>query len=237
MRLAGFRVGGGAIPLIFAHGFLGSSRKRRVVEFVERLDPWFTVYVYDSRGHGSSGGVSTYGDTEFLDVEAVAELARNQGDGRVVTMGISMGAIAVVRQAAYRERVSCVVAISCPARWEGHNTRAIRRTRLVTETGPGRRIARAFGVRLTDIWNDPEDPVEVVGRIAPTPLVVVHGRDDHFFGEANARALYEAADEPKRLLLAHRFGHGEDGLTPGFAERISRHVYELLGSAWTAPPG
>ena len=59
-------------------------------------------------------------------------------------------------------------------------------------------------------------PEEVVGEIAPTPVVIIHGEDDHLFAPDHARRLYEAAGEPEqRLLIGDGFGHAEDGLTPG----------------------
>jgi hypothetical protein len=50
------------------------------------------------------------------------------------------------------------------------------------------------------------------------------------FGVDHAMRLYEAAREPKRLLLGSRFGHAEDGLTPAFADRIGRVVGEVLAA-------
>jgi hypothetical protein len=43
-----------------------------------------------------------------------------------------------------------------------------------------------------------------------------------------ALELYRRAGEPKRLLLATRFGHAEDGLTPGFAERLGDRLKQML---------
>ena len=53
-----------------------------------------------------------------------------------------------------------------------------------------------------------------MGKIAPTPIVIVHGRDDPLFSVDHAERLYDAAGEPKHLLIGDRFGHAEDGLTP-----------------------
>ena len=71
----------------------------------------------------------------------------------------------------------------------------------------------------------------------PSPvasLVVVHGRDDHYFDEDEAWRLYRRAGEPKRLLLASRFGHAEDGFTPVFADRLGRLLYQTWGLDWPA---
>lgn len=234
VRLLGTRVAGPPIPLVFCHGFLGWHRKGRLVRFAEMLARWFTVYAFDTRGHGASGGLCTYGDQEYLDVEAVVRLARAEMDGTVVTLGASMGGIAVIRHAAFRDGVDAVVSVSTPARWRGHESRAVRRVRLITATRAGRRLGRGLGVRLSSTWNWPDDPEDVVGRIAPVPLILVHGRDDHFFDEEEAWRLYRRAQPPKRLMLATRFGHAEDGFTDGFAERIARRLYETLGLPWPA---
>jgi pimeloyl-ACP methyl ester carboxylesterase len=188
----------------------------------------FTVYAFDFRGHGRSRGVCTYGDLEYLDVDAVVALARRQTGRPVVTVGVSMGGIAVIRHAAIRGGVDAVAAISTPARWDGHASTAVRRLRRMTDTPGGRRLARLFGVRLSETWSDPLDPEALVGRIAPTPLILVHGRDDHFFEEDEAWRLYRRAREPKRLMLARRFGHAEDGLSAGFARLLGRRIQDVL---------
>ncbi|HZA60587.1 MAG TPA: alpha/beta fold hydrolase [Actinomycetota bacterium] len=229
VELAGARLGSGAPSLVFCHGFLGWHRKRKVGAFAERLARSFTVYVFDFRGHGESGGVCTYGDCEVFDVDAVVRLARTETGGPVATVGISMGGTAVVRHAALRGGVDAVVSISAPASWDGHGSLSFRRLRMLTETRAGRRAARWAGYRLTDRWEPPEAPEEVVERIAPTPLVVVHGIDDHFFDVEEARRLYRRAGEPKRLMLSSRFGHAEDGLTASFADRLTDRIHEMLG--------
>ena len=92
----------------------------------------------------------------------------------------------------------------------------------------GRWLLRAGGVRISRNWTRTEDPVDLVERIAPTPLLIVHGKDDHYFDEENAWSLYQWAKEPKRLLLASRFGHAEDGFTACFAEQVANEVFETM---------
>jgi pimeloyl-ACP methyl ester carboxylesterase len=216
------------VALVFCHGFLGWHRKRRLIGFQEALARTFTVYGFDFRGHGGSGGVCAFGGLEHLDVAAVVDRARADGFERVVTFGASMGGIAVIRHAALLGGTDAVVAVSTPSIWTGHETAAVRRLTWLATTRLGRLSMRAAGVRAAPIIEPVEDPVEVVGRIAPTPLVLIHGRDDHFFDEEQAWDLYRAAGQPKRLLLASRFGHAEDGFTPAFAERVASAVLEAV---------
>src|SRR5688572_29363328 len=79
VTLVGTRVGDRAEAVVFCHGFMGWHRKHRVVRFVERLAAEFTVYAFDFRGHGQSGGESTLGELEVHDVDAVVRLARREG--------------------------------------------------------------------------------------------------------------------------------------------------------------
>lgn len=47
----------------------------------------------------------------------------------------------------------------------------------------------------------PPSPVEVVDRIAPTPLLLVHGTEDHYAPVGHARALRMAAGDTAELWL------------------------------------
>ena len=93
-------------------------------------------------------------------------------------------------------------------------------------------MARGFGVRIAEEIPRPESPEDVVGGIAPAPVLVVHGRDDHYFDEEEAWRLYRRAAPPKALWLATRFGHAEDGFSDELAERIAKHLFRVWGLPW-----
>lgn len=222
--------------IVLVHGLMGWHAKPRFAVFAEHLTAWFTVYAFDMRGHGGSGGVSDFGGAEIRDVDAVVGLARREGHGTVVTVGTSQGAIAVFRHAGLLGGVDAVVGISSLAYWDWHDgAEATARRQLHARIGTrsGRAALRAWGVRLPESWDEPESPEEVVGKIAPTPVVIIHGNDDHLFAPDHARRLFEAAGEPKRLLLGDGFGHAEDGLTPAFGRRLARVVHETLELSWS----
>src|SRR5436305_4480312 len=161
VRLVGSRLGHADPAVVFCHGFMGWHRKPRVGLFVEELSRWFTVSAFDLRGHGRSGGLCTFGDSEILDGDAVLADARERGHSLIATVGASMGGIAVIRQAALRGGVDAVVSISVPARWEGHGSPAIKRMQWFTTTWQGRQLCRAAGGRPATEWNHPEAPADV----------------------------------------------------------------------------
>ncbi|HEX2069964.1 MAG TPA: alpha/beta fold hydrolase [Actinomycetota bacterium] len=229
VTLRGHQLGEGDPAVIFCHGFFGWHRKPRLVRFQEELAKRFTVFAFDFRGHGSSEGFSTYGSQEHLDVDAVVRRAREAGFDRVVTLGGSMGGIAVIRHAALMKGVDAVVAVSTPALWDGHDSNPIRRIIWSLATPSGRSLLRAFGVRVAPVWEPAEAPAELVRHISPTPLVIIHGRDDHFFDDEQAWLLYRMAGPPKRLLLGAPFGHAEDGYNPSFAQLVGDAIVRALG--------
>ena len=220
--------GPGDLAIVVAHGFTGSWRRpsmRRVAaEFSQRVG----VVTFDFRGHGRSGGLSTVGDLEVYDLQAAVDWARELGYCRVATVGFSMGASIVVRHAGMSSGpdgsgLAAVVTISGPSRWYYRGTPAMRRTHWVIERPVGRLVGRlALGTRISHHGWDPVPaaPHEVVARIAPVPLLVVHGDADHYFPVEHAEQLYTAATEPKELWLEPGFGHAENAAPPELLQRI-----------------
>ena len=81
---------------------------------------------------------------------------------------------------------------------------------------------------LRDQWLTPALLEDVIAKIAPTPVLLVHGDHDAMFTLAHAERLFDLAGEPKRLLVGRDGRHAEDLIQPGFAELLARHVAELL---------
>src|SRR5438093_2372828 len=83
--------------VVLAHGFTASATHDDVEALARALvQAGYDVVTYDARGHGASTGWCTLGDLERHDVAAAARAARPES-GRVVLVGLSMGAIAVLR--------------------------------------------------------------------------------------------------------------------------------------------
>lgn len=193
--------------VVVAHGFSASAAHTDVEALADAVHGrGFDVISYDARGHGESGGRCTLGDLERYDVAAAVAAAR-PGSGPVVLVGVSMGAIAVLRHAtdhparAHGPALAGVVTVSSPARWKlPRNARGLL-SAGITSTPPGRVFAaRRLGVRLAAHRTRRAPPIELV-RALDVPLAVVHGLDDPFIPAGDARALYDAAPGARRLDL------------------------------------
>jgi len=226
---------------VVAHGFTGTWRRPEIRDVVAVLSRRAGVVSFDFRGHGGSGGVSTLGAREVLDLDAAVGWARGLGYRRVATLGWSLGAAVCIRHAALHGGVDAVVAASGPSRWHYRGTRPMRVVHLAVGTPLGRLVlARRFHTRVGRTpWDPrPEPPDAVVGRIAPTPLLVVHGDADRYFPVEHARWLARAAGAPSELWIEPGFGHAERAagvdLTTRIAEWMLRAVAESAPSAETA---
>jgi pimeloyl-ACP methyl ester carboxylesterase len=225
-----------SVGVVVAHGFTGSIDKPGVQAVCGALALHAGVLAFDFRGHGRSSGHSTLGHLEVVDLEAAVVAMRELGYERIVTCGWSMGGSVVLRHAALMRGVDAVVSVSAVSRWFYRGTLPMRRLHWAVETRLGRLLTRrVLGTRVSALGWDvdplPESPVEVVGRISPIPLLLVHGDRDHYFPVEHPHALDAAANEPKELWLVEGFGHAESAASPELLDRIGAHLPALLARA------
>jgi pimeloyl-ACP methyl ester carboxylesterase len=220
------------ICIVLAHGFTQSWQRPVVWKVATRLNEFGGVVTFDFRGHGRSGGVSTMGDKEIKDVDVAVGYARELGYRHVATIGFSMGASAVLRQAGLIGHVDAVVSVSGPGRWYYRGTRPMRLVHLAIEHRVGRMATKA--IMKTRISKGKWDPVplppdDAAALVAPIPLLIVHGDKDQFFPVDHAERIYAAANEPKELWIVPGFGHAERGTGPQLIRRIGQWLHAAVG--------
>jgi pimeloyl-ACP methyl ester carboxylesterase len=215
--------GSGRLGIVVAHGFTGALGRPALRRAARRLTPHGGVVTFSFRGHGGSGGRSTVGDREVLDLEAAVRWTRRLGYAQVATVGFSMGGSVVLRHAALCG-VDAVVSVSSPARWYYRGTLPMRRLHWAVTRPTGRFVSR-YGLRTrvhTRGWDRvPLSPVQAVPLIPPTPLLIVHGDRDAYFPLDHPRSLAEAAGTGgAELWIEPGFGHAENAAEPGLVDRI-----------------
>lgn len=242
--------------IVVAHGFTGSAGRPAVRRAARAFAQRAAVITFSFRGHGRSGGRSTVGDREVLDLAAAVAWARELGHTRVVTVGFSMGGSVVLRHGALYTAESAlgdtpvrlsaregrtgsagahsdaVVSVSAPARWYYRGTAPMRRLHWVVTRPTGRLVGRyGFRTRIaTGDWDPvPLSPVAAVPLIAPAPLLLVHGDRDPYFPLDHPRMLAEAAGPAgAELWLERGMGHAENAADDALLARIADWA--------TAPP-
>ncbi|MGJ5754904.1 alpha/beta hydrolase family protein [Streptomyces puniciscabiei] len=221
------------LVFVVAHGFTGDVDRPHVRRVAGVLRGYGAVVTFSFRGHGRSGGRSTVGDKEVLDLAAAVAWARGLGHARVATVGFSMGGSVVLRHAALnRGTVDTVVSVSAPARWYYRGTAPMRRLHWLVTRPEGRLVGR-YGLRTRIHHRDwdpvPLSPREAVPRIAPTPLLIVHGDRDGYFPLDHPRMLAEAAGDHGELWVEAGMGHAEHAADDALLGRIGEWAAARAG--------
>ena len=196
---------GAAVALVHGHGGNRVDMMPEAELFVSR---GYGVLALDSRAHGESGGdLDTYGDRERADISAALDFLSAQADvlaGHIALLGFSSGTSQLALVATTDKRVAALV-LEAPVsslvdfcddeygRWSW-----LLRTPVAVAT-----------MRWLDIDVDAVSIVRTIPALAPRALLVVHGGADPVIPVARARQVFEAAGEPKQLLVVPDAGHGD----------------------------
>jgi alpha-beta hydrolase superfamily lysophospholipase len=213
--------------VVVMHGFSG-HRLPELAALVPWLHERHHVLQFDFRGHGESeGGLITLGSHERRDVAAAVRFAESRGLGPTALFGISMGA-AIAILAAPDLPVAAVVADAAFADLHHPIASRLREggyplSRIGSRLVVGGATLRARS-RLTD-------PIRAVARIAPRALLIIAPREDRLISWRQSLRLFEAAGEPKELMVVEGAGHAEAyAVDPkAYRERVLGFLERHLG--------
>jgi putative redox protein len=200
--------------LVLCHGFPAdppgkSAAPQSYPELADRLadETGWVVLSFDFRGAGRSEGDFSLANW-LADITAgIDELLRvGEVDG-VWLAGFSTGGALALCAAGEDERVQGVATFAAPADFDGW---AADPRRFLDH-------ARAVGViRGKDFPPDFDTwarelrevrPINLIGKIPPRPVLVVHGSEDDVVPLVDARALADAADGMVELRVLSGAGH------------------------------
>jgi dipeptidyl aminopeptidase/acylaminoacyl peptidase len=191
--------------VILMHGF-SWHRLPWLTEFVPWIQPRYNILQFDFRGHGNSDDAPiTLGTREGRDVAAAVRFLEGRGYGPIALMGISMGA-SVAIMAAPDLPVAAVVADAAYARLENPIANRMRQGHYPLPRLGARLVVLAASARAR-AWL--RQPIRRVAQIAPRGLLLIAPRDDALVDWTQSRELYEAAREPKELLVVDGAIHSE----------------------------
>jgi fermentation-respiration switch protein FrsA (DUF1100 family) len=175
--------------VLFFHGNAGniSHRLESIRQFL-RLG--LSVFIVDYRGYGQSGGKTTekgiYRDADAAWRYLTGERGISPGD--IVIFGRSMGASAAAKLAAKQEPLALIV--------ESSFTSVPDIAQEIYPWLPAR--------WLSHLRHAARDYV----RDVSVPVLIVHSRDDEIVPFHHGEAIFEAAHEPKSLVVL-RGGHND----------------------------
>lgn len=183
----------------------------------------FNVLLFDYHGHGAGRGAPiTLGYREVHDFNTALDYAINRvSNAQIGVIGFSMGGAVAILGAAQRPEVQVVVADSPFATHA--DVVAYNVQRVIHMPGqPFAAIADYFLERSAGYRGADVSPLQVISKIAPRPLLLMHGSADEMIPVSHAHRLYEAASEPKELWITEGANHcGAYFLDrPGYCTRV-----------------
>ena len=218
--------------VVLCHG-AGTGRRECLPWAVRFHAAGYSVLCFDFRAHGQSEGrCSSVGHNEAHDIIGAVRFLQTRAEvdpKRIGVVGFSMGAAATIRAAAECPEIAAVVADSSYA----------------SLVEAARHIFQQFGnlpaypfVPLTLLWarwlvrTDPwlARPVDAIGRIAPRPILIIHGQDDEVIPVQHAYLLFKAANEPKELWVVPKARHvqARDLDSQEYFERVEGFLQSAL---------
>ena len=191
--------------VLVAHG-LGANKQNQLLMARFLPSDGYNVLAIDLRAHGESGGqFCTFGSDERRDVAAAArwlkETHPNQSR-RIVGMGASLGAAAIVAAAAEPDS-----ALDGLVLYGTFADLGLLARQSVTEKFPfplnhlGRWVAIPLAGAHCGVNLDDFRPAQLLAAARPIPVAIVHGQDDALIPPYHARQLHDAARGPRRLWL------------------------------------
>ena len=212
--------------VIVLHGFSG-HRLPELAAFVPWLRERHHVLQFDFRGHGESDpGHITLGWHERRDVAAAVRFVEGRGLGPIALFGISMGASTAIVSAPDLP-VAAVVADAPFAEIHHPVANRMREAGYPLSGAGARAIVAGAALRTrTRLRN----PIDVVERIAPRPLLVISPGEDRLIDRSQSERLFGRAGHPKELYRVDGAGHAEAYATDPEAYRsrvlgfLERHL-------------
>jgi alpha-beta hydrolase superfamily lysophospholipase len=193
----------------------------------------YNVLCFDFRAHGASDGqFISVGLHETNDVLGAVQYLKQRPEvdaRRIGVVGFSMGAVASIRAAAQCGDIAVLVADSAyasfidAARYSFHLVAGLPHFPIAP-------VAMHWAKMIVHVDASQLRPVDVIGRIAPRPVLITHGTFDEIVPVRHARFLFAAADEPKELWLIPGAQHvgARDADPDAYFTRVERFLSQTL---------
>jgi alpha-beta hydrolase superfamily lysophospholipase len=216
------------VVIVHVHGSSG-DRLDAVPDLLGLEPAGYGAVAPDIPGHGESGGSTRWGRDAQRVVGAAIDFASQRAE-RVAVLGFSMGSSVAAHVAASDPRVAAVILTGAFDDLRSQLRHEFRRWGPFTQWPAS--WAAEQGLDLDDL-----DTTQVVGSIAPRPVLVVGGAEDALVPPDMVQRVYAAAHEPKAIEIVPGATHGAYGRAggPAYYERMRRFLDDALGRSSPSP--
>jgi uncharacterized protein len=212
--------------VIMLHG-VGDSKNGMIGFATEFLSKGYSVLIPDSRGHGSSGGIASYGIREADDVSLWYKWLRRQGHTKCIYgLGESMGGAILLQS--LNHVPFCSVVVESP--FASFREIAYIRVGQFLNTGiwPGKTLLRPavefaflYAWLSRGVWLPNASPEASIAS-TKIPVLLIHGTADANIPLAHSERIISRHSGPTELWKVSNAGHCGASAVAGreFFERV-----------------
>jgi dipeptidyl aminopeptidase/acylaminoacyl peptidase len=190
----------------------------------------FGVLAFDWPGTGRSDGRIDWGDGAVTALKRALDWLSHVPDvdpNRIGALGFSAGAMVTLRVASNDQRLRAVALTGAGPETDS-TSRWLHWAPDPLHTLPAEWAARRYGWPTGVVR-----PVELVGRIAPRPLLLIGGTRDAYAGADKVAQMCAAAGEPKECWVVPGATHG--AYSEAAPAEYSRRLREFFVRGLTVP--
>jgi len=195
----------GRVPrgtILFLHGN-AENISTHIGSVLWLVDAGYTVFAFDYRGYGKSGGKEP--DIPGVHRDARAALSKilalpGVSADRLVVFGQSLGAAVAVHTVATAPADRRPRALILDSPFAGYR-------RIVRDKLSSLIITWPLAWPVSGFFDDEYSPERWIGKVAPVPVIVIHGTADRVVPYAHGEMLYDLASDPKGFWTVEGGGH------------------------------
>ena len=188
--------------ILFLHGN-AENISTHVQSVLWLVDAGYTVFTFDYRGYGESDGKEP--DIPGVHRDARAALSKilslpGISPDRLVVFGQSLGAAVAVHTVATASSARRPRALILDSPFAGYR-------RIVRDKLSSLIVTWPLAWPVSRFFDDEYSPERWIGKIAPVPVIVIHGTADRVVPYAHGKMLYDLASDPKGIWTVEGGGH------------------------------
>ncbi|PZO43428.1 MAG: phospholipase [Pseudanabaena frigida] len=202
--------------ILYLHGAGGNISDLIYLRDIAQLKKLgFSIFLFDYRGYGQSVGSFPSETSMYTDAQMALKYLREQKSiplNNIYLFGVSLGGAVAIDLALKEQNIAGLIVVSSFSSMQDE----------ILHLG-----YRIFPIEL--ILNQKFESIRKV-RSLKTPVIFIHGTSDTFNPAIMSQKLYDAAPNPKQLLLIDGFGHSnisEMLETPQFRDEIQKFIQDV----------
>ncbi len=212
--------------VIFVHGYT-ANKTSLLPEATRFHNMGFNVLLFDLRGHGKSGGNSSFGMKETDELEKAIVFAGMQGNKQIILYGASMGADIVLKAVSEKKIQPRAIILDMPYASLHHHYQA--RARVIGFP------AQPFAFFVT-LWTGIENgyngfsnnAINFASKVT-CPVLLQWGKEDEFVKKEEVDSIFNALQSANKKLVVYEDA-GHHALAAVVPEQWQREVNMFMKS-------